>query len=88
MKLLLDTHIFVWNLLEPRRLAPRVAGALEDPSNELWLSPIVVWEILVLAEKGRLTLRPDPDVALGHLPIGPLRQNPALTKPAGPGSAR
>ena len=60
MKLLPDTHIFLWSLLEPQRLAPRVAAALEDPNNELWLSPIVVWEVLVLAEKGRVNLRPDP----------------------------
>ncbi len=33
--------------------------ALEDTGNEIWLSPITVWEILILAEKGRLTLQPD-----------------------------
>ena len=56
MKLLLDTHIWVWSLLEPARLTRRVARALEDEENELWLSPISVWELLVLVEKGRLTL--------------------------------
>jgi len=56
VKLLLDTHIWVWSLLEPARLTRRVARALEDEENELWLSPISVWELLVLVEKGRLTL--------------------------------
>lgn len=56
MKLLLDTHIWVWSLLEPARLTRRVARALEDEENELWLSPISVWELLILVEKGRLTL--------------------------------
>ncbi len=59
MRLLLDTHIFLWGLLEPARLSQRVAAALEDPGNELWLSPIVVWEVLILAEKGRVVLEPD-----------------------------
>ncbi|GIX47756.1 MAG: ribonuclease VapC [Candidatus Tectimicrobiota bacterium] len=59
MRLLLDTHIFLWSLLEPERLSRRVATALEDPGNELWLSPIVIWEVLILAEKGRVVLEPD-----------------------------
>lgn len=59
MKLLLDTHILLWSLLDPDRLTHEVVKALEDPANELWLSPITTWEILVLAEKGRITLEPD-----------------------------
>ena len=59
MKLLPDTHIFLWSLLEPRRLSKRVATELENPVNELWLSPIVVWEVLMLAERGRISLEPD-----------------------------
>ncbi len=54
MKLLLDTHIWLWALLEPERLTPAVRAALESADNELWLSPISVWEALVLAERGRL----------------------------------
>lgn len=55
MKLLLDTHIWLWALLEPERLTPAVRTALESADNELWLSPISVWEALVLAERGRLS---------------------------------
>lgn len=60
MKLLLDTHILLWSLLEPVMLSKRVASELEDPSNEIWVSPISIWEVLVLAEKGRVILNPDP----------------------------
>lgn len=60
MKLLLDTHIWVWSLLEPARLSRSVSRALADPANEIWASPISVWEILVLCQKGRLVLHPDP----------------------------
>ena len=54
MKLLLDTHIWVWSHLEPERLAKRVAVALVDPSNELWLSPVSVWEFLVVVHRRQL----------------------------------
>lgn len=60
MRLLLDTHILLWSLLDPSQLSKRVAHELEDPSNELWLSPISTWEILLLAEKGRIILDDDP----------------------------
>jgi PIN domain nuclease of toxin-antitoxin system len=58
-KLLLDTHIWLWSLIEPHRLSPRVAKALEDASNELWLSPISIWELALLVEKGRVLLEKD-----------------------------
>lgn len=56
MKLLLDTHIWVWSLLEPERLTRRVQRELENPQNERWLSPISIWELLLLEEKGRVAL--------------------------------
>lgn len=60
MKLLLDTHIWLWSLLEPQRLSRRVTKALADSRNELWISPISTWEILVLCRKGRLVLNSSP----------------------------
>ncbi len=56
MKLLLDTHIWLWSLLEPGNLTRRVARALESAENELWLSPLSTWELLILVEKGRVVL--------------------------------
>jgi len=60
VKLLLDTHIWLWSLLEPERLTPRVATALEAADTELWLSPISIWETLMLADKDRIALEPSP----------------------------
>ena len=60
MKLLLDTHVWLWALLEPQRLALPVREALQKPENEIWLSPISIWECLILADKGRIALDPDP----------------------------
>jgi PIN domain nuclease of toxin-antitoxin system len=59
LKLLMDTHIWVWSLLETDRLSHGVSKALADPANEVWASPISVWEILALCQKGRLVLQPD-----------------------------
>ena len=60
VRLLLDTHIWLWALLEPERLAASVRAALESPKNELWLSPISVWEATVLAERGRIAINAAP----------------------------
>lgn len=61
MRLLLDTHIWLWSLLDRARLGRRVRRALGDQGAELWLSPISVWEFLVLVERGRITLDSDPE---------------------------
>jgi len=53
---LLDTHIWVWSLLDSRQLGKKVRKALDDPENELWLSPVSLWEFLILVEKGRITV--------------------------------
>ena len=51
MKLLLDTHIWVWSLSDPSKLSRRVTRALDSKSSELWLSPISLWELGLLVEK-------------------------------------
>lgn len=56
MKFLLDTHILLWSLLEPGRLTKEVRDNLNELSNELWLSPITTWEIIILAEKKKIKL--------------------------------
>jgi PIN domain nuclease of toxin-antitoxin system len=77
LRLLLDTHILLWSLLEPARLGRKVAAALEDPASELWLSPIAVWEVLILAERGRVELEPDPITWMRRvLETIPFRQAP------------
>ena len=60
MKLLLDTHIWIWSLAEPKRLSQRVQRELKDQNNELWLSPVSTWEAFLLQSKGRIHLRGDP----------------------------
>jgi PIN domain nuclease of toxin-antitoxin system len=59
VRLLLDTHIWLWSLVTPGRISRRVRRVLEGPDNELWLSPISVWELCVLVERGRVYLHTD-----------------------------
>ena len=59
MKLLLDTHIWLWSVGEPHRLSRRVAKELGDKENQLWLSPVSIWEALLLCRKGRIQIQCD-----------------------------
>jgi PIN domain nuclease of toxin-antitoxin system len=59
MKYLLDTHIWFWSFIQPELLSSRVARVLADSQNELWLSPVSVWELTVLCRKGRFQVQPD-----------------------------
>lgn len=75
MKLLLDTHIWLWSALDQARLSRRVTAALENPSNELWLSPISLWEVLTLCQKQRLVLHPNPQAWIADTLDGaPMRE--------------
>jgi PIN domain nuclease of toxin-antitoxin system len=60
MRLLLDTHIWLWSMAEPSRITRPVSTELEDPDNEIWLSPVSTWELLVLARKRRIELDTEP----------------------------
>lgn len=77
MKLLLDTHIWLWSLLEPEKLSRRVIRELENSENELWLSPISIWEVLMLSEKGRIEIAGDVDIwVTERLNASPLHEAP------------
>jgi PIN domain nuclease of toxin-antitoxin system len=59
LKLLLDTHIWIWSQLAAQKLSARVRQALENDANEAWLSPVSVWELLLLVENRRVVLDRD-----------------------------
>jgi PIN domain nuclease of toxin-antitoxin system len=61
MNLLLDTHIWLWYLLGDDKLSPRLQTIIADPNHTLWLSPISIWETMLLAEKARINLQPTPE---------------------------
>ncbi len=59
MKLLLDTHIWLWYALGSPQLSENLRSKIASDTTELWLSPISIWEVLLLAEKGRIFLQLD-----------------------------
>ena len=73
MKLLLDTHVWLWSQAAPERLSKRTRARLSASGTELWLSPVSVWELLLLCERGRVRLAPNPrawiDQALAKAPL-------------------
>jgi PIN domain nuclease of toxin-antitoxin system len=56
MRLLLDTCTLLWFLTNDPKLTPAAKAAIEDPSNERWLSPISLLEIALKVRLGKLHL--------------------------------
>ncbi len=59
MKLLLDTHIWIWSYLEPYRISSEVTRELTSPGNDRFLSAVSVWEAIILLEKKRIQFKRD-----------------------------
>ena len=69
-RLLLDTHVLVWWLLDDRSLPRRHERALEEAEEEGWnlhVSAITLWEIALLADRGRVRLPVAVDPFLARL---------------------
>ena len=56
MRLLLDTHTFLWLDGSPEHLSPDALAACEDPTNQLYLSVVSAWEIQIKHQINRLQL--------------------------------
>ncbi len=61
MRVLVDTHAFLWAVAEPSRLSERARSTILDASNDLFFSAASAYEIGVKAAKGHLLLPDDPD---------------------------
>jgi len=59
VKYVLDTHVWVWSIHDPERLAAPVRTAIEDGEHELLLSCITYWELEFLVRKGQVDLGGD-----------------------------
>jgi PIN domain nuclease of toxin-antitoxin system len=78
VRLLLDTHIWLWSLGDPSRL-----GKNQSKDNELWISPITLWEVLVLADKSRISLTaPVQDWIAQALRTVPVKEAPITNEVA------
>lgn len=56
MRLLLDTHAFIWFATGDAQLGPAAAAAIADPDNDVLLSAASVWEMAIKASLGKLVL--------------------------------
>ena len=64
MKLLLDTHIFLWFIDEDKRLSANFKQAIEDTNNEIFLSVATIWECVIKYQLGKLPFPSSPEVYL------------------------
>ena len=66
MRLLLDTHVFLWYIAADPRLPAIVEAALREASNELFVSVASIWEATIKHGLGKLTLPNAPAVYLSQ----------------------
>ncbi len=60
MKLLLDTHVFLWFISGDARLSAFLRETIQDPDQTIYLSVVSVWEAIVKYQIGKLPLPADP----------------------------
>lgn len=61
MKLLLDTHIFLWYITDDFRLSTLFLNAIREPRNDVYLSVASLWEIIIKYNLGKLPLPQSPE---------------------------
>jgi len=54
MKLLLDTHALIWWLADDRRLGPSARALIADPANQVLVSVVSLWEMVIKVRIGKL----------------------------------
>jgi PIN domain nuclease of toxin-antitoxin system len=59
MKILLDTHAFLWALTGDKRLSKKAVRAYENPNNDFYLSSASYWEMCIKISLGKLKLIDD-----------------------------
>ena len=64
MKILLDTHIFLWFISGDTKLSTDIQDSIRDPDNEIYLSAISVWEATIKYQLGKLPLPEPPETYL------------------------
>lgn len=67
MKLLLDTHIFIWYVRNALELPETARSAIRDPGNEIFLSVVSLWEAIIKFQLGKLPLPEPPQTFLPRM---------------------
>ena len=90
LRLLLDTHAFLWFVFGQRELSSVAATAILDPRNEVYISLVSMWETGIKHALGRLDLRVSPTEFFAtqipkngfeHLPLEPVHVFAAAALP-------
>lgn len=55
MRLLLDTHIFIWYILDIQKISATVRALIDDEDNEILLSTASIWEMAIKQSTGKLS---------------------------------
>ena len=66
MKLLLDTHVFLWFIAGDKQLPREMQHAISESGNDVYLSVVSLWEVIVKHQLGKLPLPQPPDVLAGQ----------------------
>jgi PIN domain nuclease of toxin-antitoxin system len=61
MKILLDTHAFLWWVADDPKLSTNAKAIIANPDNEIYLSVVSAWEIIIKVGTGKLTLMEPPE---------------------------
>jgi PIN domain nuclease of toxin-antitoxin system len=64
MNILLDTHIFLWYITKDRRMPSEMLNNIRQPENEVYLSVVSSWEIVIKHDLGKLPLPESPELYL------------------------
>ena len=67
MKLLVDTHAYIWWGVDPIKLSKKAAEALSRPDSEIYVSVASLWEIVIKSQLGKLKLPVSPQVFAARL---------------------
>lgn len=64
MRILLDTHIFLWLIDGNKRLSSRYCNIIHNLDNEIFLSVVSVWECVIKYQIGKLNFPSSPEIFL------------------------
>ncbi len=65
MEYLIDTHVFIWALMDTKKIPKKTFEILEDENNTVYISPMSFWEIAIKCQSKKLELH---GISVLHLP--------------------
>jgi PIN domain nuclease of toxin-antitoxin system len=78
LKYLLDTHTLIWYATDAPQLSATARALIEDPNNDILISPASIWEIAIKVSIGKLALPVEPShtTIVSSLPFPPRHKDP------------